>query len=99
MTDITFLLEAEEELNYSAQYYNKQASGLGFDFLEEIKKSLREIEKAPERWPYYRNNIHKFNTRQFPFSLYYKFEKDKDKIVIIAMAHQKRKPGYWKNRV
>lgn len=34
MTKTTFLLEAEEELNYSAQYYNKQASGLGFDFLE-----------------------------------------------------------------
>jgi hypothetical protein len=36
MTKISFLLEAEDELNYSVHYYNQQASGLGFDFLEEI---------------------------------------------------------------
>lgn len=94
MTETTFLLEAEEELNYSAHYYNKQASGLGFDFLEEIEKSLKEIERAPERWPGYEKYIRKFNTKRFPFSLYYKFEKIEDKIIIIAVAHQKRKPGY-----
>ena len=64
----------------------------------EIEKSLQLIEKNPERWPYYEENIHKYNTRRFPFSLYYVFEKDLDKIIIIAVAHQKRKPGYWKQR-
>ena len=53
MIAITFLLEAEEEMNSSAQYYNQQSSGLGLDFLEEIEKSLQIIEKGPERWPYY----------------------------------------------
>jgi len=32
MRAITFLLEAEEEMNFSAQYYNQQAPGLGLDF-------------------------------------------------------------------
>lgn len=31
----TFLFEAEEEMNASAQYYNQHASGLGLDFIEE----------------------------------------------------------------
>ena len=48
MRTITFLLEAEEEMNSSAQYYNQQSSGLGLDFLKEIEKSLRIIEKNPE---------------------------------------------------
>ena len=99
MRSITFLLEAEEEMNAYAQYYNQQASGLGLEFLLEIEKSLQLIEKNPERWPYYEENIHKYNTRRFPFSLYYVFEKDLDKIIIIAVAHQKRKPGYWKQRI
>ena len=98
MRSITFLLEAEEEMNASAQYYNQQASGLGLEFLEEIEKSLQLIEKHPEKWPYYEKKIHKYNTRRFPFSLYYVFEKNLDKIIIIAVAHQKRKPGYWKQR-
>ena len=54
MTEITFLLEAEEELKYSAQYYNQQASGLGSDFLDEIEKSLQEIARSPERWSCYK---------------------------------------------
>jgi plasmid stabilization system protein ParE len=99
MTETTFLLEAEEELNYSAFYYNKQAPGLGFDFLKEIKQSLQEIKRAPERWSEHENQIRKFNTKRFPFSLYYIYEKVEDKVIIIAVAHQKRKPGYWKTRI
>jgi len=99
MRTITFLLEAEEEMNSSAQYYNQQYSALGLDFLEEIEKPLQIIEKNPERWPYYEENIHKYNTRRFSFSLFFVFEKELDKVIIIAVAHQKRKPGYWKQRI
>ncbi len=99
MRTITFLVEAEEEMNASAQYYNQQSSGLGLDFLEEIDKSLQHIEKSPEKWPSYEQNIHKYNIRRFPFSIFYIFEKNIDKIIIIAVAHQKRKPGYWKQRI
>ncbi|MBD3228699.1 MAG: type II toxin-antitoxin system RelE/ParE family toxin [Candidatus Lokiarchaeota archaeon] len=99
MTIITFVLEAEEEMNISAQYYNQQASGLGLDFLKKIEKSLEYILKDPERWPIAYKNIHKYNIRRFPFSLYYVFEKNKDKIIILAVAHQRRKPEYWKKRI
>jgi len=75
MRTTTFLLEAEEEMNFSAQYYNSQASGLGFDFLEEIEKSIYLIEESPERWPICDQNIHKYNVRRFPFSIYYAYEK------------------------
>ncbi|MBY9006864.1 MAG: type II toxin-antitoxin system RelE/ParE family toxin [Candidatus Lokiarchaeota archaeon] len=86
-------------MNFSAQYYNQQALGLGMDFLEEIEKSLQLIKENPERWPYYEENIHKYNIRRFPFSIFYVFEKKLDKIIIIAVAHQKRKPNYWKQRI
>ena len=65
MKTITFLLEAEEEMNASAQYYNQQSSGLGLEFLEEIEKSIQIVEKDPARWPSYEKNIHKYNTRRF----------------------------------
>ncbi|MFO8018234.1 MAG: type II toxin-antitoxin system RelE/ParE family toxin [Promethearchaeia archaeon] len=99
MTQTTFLLEAEEEMNFSAQFYNQKVSGLGLDFLEEIERSIRDIEENPQGWPQYEDNIRKYNIRRFPFSLYYIFEKKSDKIIILAVAHQKRKPGYWKNRL
>lgn len=99
MTKIIFLFEAEEELNFSAQYYNHQSIGLGLDFLEEIEKSIRIIKRNPEIWPIYEDRIHKYNTRRFPFSIYYTFEKELERIIILAIAHQKRKPGYWKTRI
>jgi hypothetical protein len=77
MTVITFLFEAEEELNYSAQYYNQQSSGLGLDFLEEIENSLKNIKQAPGRCAVYEKNIRKYNVNRFPFSLYYVFEKER----------------------
>ena len=43
-------------------------------------------------------DIRIYNTRRFPFSIYYAYEKDEDIIIIIAVAHQKRNPGYWKQR-
>jgi len=99
MTTITFLFEAEGEMNFSAQYYNQQAPGLGFDFLEEIERSLKLIVESPERWAASKENIRKYNVRRFPFSIYYAYEKDEDKVLIIAVAHQKRKPEYWKGRI
>ena len=99
MSKTTFLLETEEEMNISAQYYNQQTSGLGFDFIEEINKSVQIIEKNPERFPFGYKNIRKYNSQRFPFSLLYVFEKDKDAIIIVAIAHQKRKPKYWKQRI
>ena len=99
MRIITFLSDAEEEMNVSAHYYNQQASGLGLDFLEEIEHSLNFIKENPERCPIYDEGIRKYNTRRFPFSIYYVYEKDEDKVLIIAVAHQKRRPGYWKQRI
>ncbi|MBN1215713.1 MAG: type II toxin-antitoxin system RelE/ParE family toxin [Candidatus Lokiarchaeota archaeon] len=99
MRTITFILEAEEEMNFSAQYYNQQALGLGINFLEEIEKSIHLIKENPERYPFYDKDIHKFNIRRFPFSIFYVFEKELDKIIILAVAHQKRKPNYWRDRI
>ena len=68
MRKITFILEAEDEMNFSAQYYNQQALGLGMDFLEEIEKSLQDIKENPERYPLCKENLHKYNIKRFPFS-------------------------------
>ncbi|MHA1526951.1 MAG: hypothetical protein ACTSQD_07960, partial [Promethearchaeota archaeon] len=83
MRIITFLLEAEEEMISSAQYYNQQSSGLGLDFLEEIEKSIQIIEKDPERWPYYEQKIHKYNTRRF---------RNQKNILLIILRNFSRSP-------
>ncbi|MHA1150261.1 MAG: hypothetical protein ACTSR8_18700 [Promethearchaeota archaeon] len=50
-------------MNFSAQYYNRQASGLGLDFLEEIEKSIHLLKESPERWPTYDKIMRKYNSK------------------------------------
>ncbi|MHA1673143.1 MAG: type II toxin-antitoxin system RelE/ParE family toxin [Promethearchaeota archaeon] len=99
MKSVTILEEAETEMNNSAEFYNQKVSGLGYDFLEAIEESITIIQKYPKRWKFIEDNIQKYNIRRFPFSLHYNYNESANKITIISIAHQKRLPGYWRNRV
>jgi len=99
MKPVKFLPEAEEELIEAAKYYESQASGLGIDFLNMVERTVDYIKEAPERWPYIEGKnkkVRKHLVRKFPFGVFYSNELDE--IVVHAIAHLHRKPGYWKKR-
>ncbi len=58
---------------------------------------MEEVSQAPQRWPKYLHGTRRFVMQRFPFSVVYL--DDPDLVTIIAVAHSKRKPGYWKGRV
>jgi plasmid stabilization system protein ParE len=58
---------------------------------------LETISKAPQHWPKYLHGTRRFVLHRFPFAVIYL--DDPDRVTIIAVAHSKRKPGYWKHRV
>ncbi|MHA1521467.1 MAG: type II toxin-antitoxin system RelE/ParE family toxin [Promethearchaeota archaeon] len=86
-------------MNISAEYYNQKVPGLGYDFLVEIEESINIIQKNPRRWKFINDYIQKYNLRRFPFSIHYNYNELANKIIIVSIAHQKRLPGYWRNRV
>jgi len=92
-----FLPEADEELREAANYYEKEASGLGLAFLSETHRAVHEIETHPEAWTIVRQSIRKKTLSRFPYSLLYSMESDT--ILIIAVAHHKRRPNYWRTRL
>lgn len=77
----------------AACYYERQAPGLGADFLTKIETALHDIASAPERWPIVSDNIRRRLIRRFPYSLLYRV--DTEEIIILAVMHQKRHPSYW----
>ena len=97
MKPFIILDDAEIEMNTSAQYYNRQVEDLGFGFLAEIEKAFNEIQTHPHRWPVIEGSIHKFVMIKFPFTVFYIDEPTAT--IIIAIAHQKRKAFYWKDRI
>lgn len=92
-----FLSEAEVELNEAVDYYNEQKAGLGFEFAEEVKNSLKRIVQFPEAWPILSRRARRCRTNRFPYGVIYQIRDDM--ILIVAVMHLKRDPDYWKPRI
>ena len=87
---------AEQELNNAADYYESQLPGLGNEFLIEVERTINLISRNPKLGVIYTDNIRRFHTRRFPFSVFYQI--NQNIIEVIAIADNRRSPGYWLDR-
>lgn len=94
---VLFHPEATEEYVSSFIWYFEKGRHIAELFERETERAVRLIEEAPQRWPCYLKNYRKFPVRRFPYSVVYVTVGDK--IFVLAVAHGRRKPGYWKHRV
>ena len=97
MKPIVFLPEAEQDMLDAVQYYESQAPDLGLDYLSEVERAVHSISTTPETWPIVEGNLHRRLIRRFPCGILYKI--DPDEIIIVAVAHLRKRPGYWKSRL
>lgn len=97
MTNIVFLTPAEEEMRDASQFYERQSQGLGHEFLAEIQRVVRSVVENPHVGTVVRQPIRRRLIRGFPFGILYQV--GADEIVIVAVMHLGRRPGYWANRV
>jgi len=94
--DLLIIHQAEEELWNAVTYYEEQQSDLGLEFEAEVRSAFKAILLNPELWPLQSGNFRKHILPRFPYTIWY--EVTSEVIRIIAIAHQKRKPGFWKGR-
>lgn len=97
MKEIIVHHDAEIELWKAVQYYEQQKSGLGLDLEKEIRQALPKIQKSPNRWPKKIQDTRRYLLKKFPFAIYYL--ELCDSIWIVAYAHTRRRPFYWKYRI
>ena len=96
MPEIAFHADAAEEMQAAAAYYEEQQQGLGETFLNEIEEGLRRIQQFSRLWPIYEGEYRRYLLRRFPFGIIYRV--DPEEILVIAVAHLRREPAYWKDR-
>lgn len=87
---------AEVEINEVADFYDLGSPGLGSLFIDEIQRAIERIAEFPEAAPLIRGCVRKKALIKFPYSLVYSVRQDE--IRILAVAHQKRRPFYWRGR-
>ncbi len=89
--------EARQEFLESAAFYESRRLNLGVAFAGEIESVLRQIVKAPVRWPFIEEDVRRCLAHRFPYGVLYTIETNY--ILIIAVMHGSRKPGYWRDRL
>jgi plasmid stabilization system protein ParE len=92
---------AQAELREAALWYEDEQRGLGEQFLDEYGQVIERILRAPKRFGkietvHTRRNIRRCFVKRFPY--YVAYEIVGNEIVVLAVAHTKRRPGYWVGR-
>ena len=96
MTRVVFLDPAEEEMLEAAAYYEDRAGGLGDHFIAEVQHAVQRIIENPEASRVIKGKVRRRLLRRFPFGILYRIESEG--IIIVAVMHLRRRPGYWANR-
>ena len=88
--------EARAELDDAAAYYERERRGLGRDFRLEFEIALGRLVEFPELYAIETEDFRACPLYRFPYTIYYPILEDR--IWIAAVAHQRRRPGYWGRR-
>jgi plasmid stabilization system protein ParE len=92
-----FVKPAEDELAEALDHYNEITAGLGDRFLAEVREAVRLIEEFPRNSPVIDRDVRRKVIFEFPYALLYIV--GAEEVVILAVAHQRRRPLYWRRRV
>ena len=96
MKAITFHPSAREELAASADFYEARLTGLGVRFLVAVEETARRIAESPDAGSPLPGKFRKRLVAGFPFSIIYRVWDEN--VYLVAIAHQHRRPGYWRRR-
>jgi plasmid stabilization system protein ParE len=89
--------EAVAEAQAAAQWYRERSVSAAHAFLAELDLAIEKITEDPGIWPRYVAGTQRFLLQRFPFSVVYRLVSNR--IEVVAIAHGRRKPGYWKRRL
>lgn len=98
---VRIVAEAETEAQEAALWYEQQRQGLGVEFLDSFEGALRAIGITPQGFTRIRRvgssrEVRHFVLQRFPYRIVY--EVRSDEVLVLAVAHVRRRPFYWKKR-
>ena len=88
---------ARREYRDAAAFYEACRSGLGATFTVEVESTIERIMEDPNRWRMVEQDVRRCLTHVFPYAVLYSVEPDS--VLILAVAHGSREPGYWRSRL
>ena len=93
---INFHPDATTELAESADWYAERSPRAARNFLVAVDIAVASIADDPERFFRIDDRHQSCSVIKFPFQIVFRY--NDDQITVIAIAHAKRRPGYWRGR-
>lgn len=87
---------AREEFDEALEWYAERSSGAAMGFAAEVDAAIEKIAANPGRFPKTFANCQRCSVKRYPYCVV--FYRNDIEIVIVAIAHAKRRPGYWRRR-
>ena len=96
MAKLRFLPAATKDYEEASSWYHARSEQAADRFEEAVERALNHIVEAPDRWPFCDRRHRQHLLRKYPYSLVYRLLDDM--VVVVAVAHARRRFGYWKAR-
>ena len=93
---IDFHPAAVREARKAYRWYGRRSAAAANRFQAALQAALDQIAQTPDRWPAYLHGTRYRLLRRFPFIVV--FRQLVDGLQVVAVAHARRRPGYWKRR-
>jgi plasmid stabilization system protein ParE len=97
MATVEFHPAAKDEYDESFDWYAKRSVRAALGFAAEVSDASVRIAKSPEQFPDVDSVHRECRHRRYPFRVI--FRSHGKRTVVIAVAHAKRRPDYWRNRI
>jgi plasmid stabilization system protein ParE len=94
---LTYHPRASEEIDEAYSWYAMRSTQAADGFYEELFRAVNRVRQQPGLFPLYLHGTHRAVLDRYPFSVV--FRELPHEIQIVAVAHAKRRPGYWASRL
>jgi toxin ParE1/3/4 len=88
--------KADLDIEAAFEWYQKEQSGLGSEFLDELRTTYHRIVDGPFKYQHLRSGIRRALLRRFSYAVYFAVEGTV--IVVLAVLHASRDPAEWQRR-
>jgi plasmid stabilization system protein ParE len=89
--------EARAEAFDAFEWYRLRSSNASRRFQQQLELAQGAIQDSPESWAAYLHGTRRYQLKRYPYLVVFRIQSNQ--IDIIAVAHGRRRPGYWRDRL
>ena len=97
ISELQYHKEASEEVRSAYLWYAERDQKTARLFAGEINLAIEKIRRSPKRWPRYDDSVRRYVLHGFPFQIIYYLDAA-GTVYVLAVAHTRKRPGYWTYR-